>query len=71
MPVPSHFYIYCNAYHALHYTLTTCNRKHLIVECPRGHQAIPFVPGLNIPVRESRRKLRQEARAKQMDLFNP
>jgi len=67
--VPLHFCCYCNAYHCLHYVQDQYSKKHLWVECPRGHYAIAFVPKLDIPTVESRAKRKLDAEQQQAKLL--
>ena len=64
----THFCLTCSTQHLIHYTASK-KHKHLFVECPKGMYAIPFVDGLKIPVKESKRLMREEAKTKQMPLL--
>ncbi len=67
------FCLKCSADHLLHYTRDSQDHVHLILECPKGHYALRFMPHLDIPMKESRKLLKAraklEAQAKQPMLF--
>lgn len=63
------FCLKCSEYHSLHYVISCGGSKHLIVDCPKGEYATKYETGLNLPVKESRRLCRMEARSKQEQLL--